>query len=90
MVPGCFYSPSSIGLVVQLQSKLDLPRIIRSIASGPDLTEGSVREVARASNGLHAVAAKIGRIEVRMVKDVEELSPELHGDAVADLEALEG
>ena len=90
VVPGCSSLFTSIALVVELQSELDLPWIVWSIASGSDLTEGSVSEVARASDGRHAVAAEVGSVEVRMVEDVEELSPELHGDAVADLETFEG
>jgi hypothetical protein len=90
MVPGCFSSPTSIALVVQLQSKLNLPWIIRSIACRSDFTEGGAGEVARVSDGCDAVATEVRCVEVRMVEDVEELSPELHREAVAELDPFEG
>jgi hypothetical protein len=90
MIPGCSSSATSIALVIQLQRELDLPWIVWSKSSGSDLTEGRVGEVAGASDGGDAVAAEVRRVEVGMVEDVEELSPELHRNAIADLEALEG
>src|SRR5579859_4767241 len=68
-------------LVVQLQGKLNLPRIIRSVARGSNFAEGRTVVVARVGNGRHAVPAEIRRVEVRMVKDVKDLRSELKLEA---------
>ena len=89
IVPGCSSLLTSIALVVELQSELDLPWIVWSIASRSDLTEGSVSEVARATDGRDAVAAEVWSVEVRMIEDVEELGPELQREALRDPEIFE-
>jgi hypothetical protein len=68
-------------LVIQLQSELNLPRIVGSIAGRPDLAEGGlragIREVRRSRNGNDSVASESGSIEVGVVKDVKDFRPEL-------------
>ena len=64
-------------LVVQLQRKLNLSRIVGIVASRSDFAEVRVGDVARTANRDDAVAAEVGSVEVRMVEDVEELGPEL-------------
>lgn len=76
-------------LVIQLEGKLNLPRIVRSIARGPNLTKVIAREVAGTGNRHHSVASEVRRIEVRMVEDVEELGPELHGEPIVELYRFE-
>ena len=78
-----------LGLIVQLESKLNLSRIVWSIAGRPDFPEGGTGEIARVSDRYHAVTAEARRIEVRMVQDVEELGPELQREALAELHGLE-
>ena len=79
-----------ISLVIQLQSKLNLPRIVGSIASGSNLSEVATGEVGGAADGDNAVAAESRRVEVRVVKDVEELRPELQTETFVELEVLKG
>ena len=79
----------SLNLVIQLESKLDLPRIVGSKPSGSNFTEVSTGKVARVRNRSHPVAAEIRCIEGRVIEDVKELSPELHGEALADRDILE-
>src|SRR5579859_6209818 len=83
--PGCFH----LSLEVQLQSKLNLSRIVRSIARRSNLTEGRAGEVPRISDRRHAVAAEVGGIEIRVIEDVEELSPELRREPLVDGNRLE-
>jgi hypothetical protein len=47
---GVLLFAKSIALVIQLQSELDLPGIVGSIASGSNLAEGRVRKVAGAAD----------------------------------------
>ena len=82
-------SRESNTLVIQLYGELNLPRIIRCIARRSNFTEAGVGEVTRSGNRGNAVSAKVGRIEVRMVQDVEELRPELHAESLGDLEIPE-
>src|ERR1700675_1459981 len=84
-------------LVVQLQRELDLSRIVGSIARGSNgakrpRAKGSVsvrREVERPGNCAHPVAGEFGRVEVRVVENVEELSAKLEPETLAKLEVLE-
>ena len=62
-----------LSLEKQLQSKLNLPRIVGSIASRSNFSEVSTGEVAGITNRDDAIAAKIRSIEIRMVENVEEL-----------------
>src|SRR6476660_3476470 len=84
-VPGCFH----LSLVVQLQSKLNLPRIEWSIASRSYFAEVRISEVPRASDSHDAVSTEVWRVEVRVVEDVEELSSELHREPLVELESFE-
>src|SRR6516164_9179355 len=59
-------------LVVELQSELDLPRIVRSVAGGADFAESRAVIVERVRDGNDAVAAKARGVEVRVIGDVEE------------------
>src|SRR5690348_8205711 len=58
-------------LVIQLQSKLNLPRIVRSITRRSDLAEVRAGKVRRIRNRDHTVAAKSRGVEVRMIQDIE-------------------
>src|SRR5262249_23606234 len=84
-----FPEPASENLVIQLQSKLDLPRIIRSIARRSDFAKVCAGEVRRIRNGDYTVTAKSWRIEVRVIQDVEHLSAELQAEALLHLEFFE-
>jgi len=75
--------------VVQLESKLDLPRIVRSIAVDPTSPKMRIVEVARAPNRYDPVPTEVRRVEVRVVEDIEELSPELHRETIVQLQGLE-
>src|ERR1017187_1724353 len=77
------------GSVVQLQSELDLSRIVGSIASGSNFSEVRIRVVARIGDRDNTVATKIWSVEVRMIENVEELRPELHRETLAEPEVLE-
>ena len=72
----------------QLQSELDLPRIVGSITSGADPAKVRVGEIARTGDGHDAVAAEIRRVKVRVVENVEEFGPELQVDSFLDRERL--
>src|SRR5439155_23424419 len=80
---------SSKLLEQQLQSELDLPRVVRRIARRADSTKVRVSEVARTGDGYHTVAAEIRRVEVRVVKDVKHFCPELQGETLLDCKVLE-
>src|SRR5262249_26877100 len=82
----CFH----LNLVIELHRKLDLSRIVGCKTSRPDFSEGSAVEVAGIRNRRHAVAPEVGRIECRMIEDVKDLSPELHGEAFANRDVLKG
>jgi len=66
-----------LSLEKQLQGKLDLSGVVRSITSRSNPAKVGRGEVARVANRDDTVAAEIRSIEVRMVEDVEELGPEL-------------
>ena len=68
---------SNFSLEVQLQSELDLSRIVGSIASRSDLSKVRTGVVVRAADSHNTVAAESGSVEVRVVEDVEELRTEL-------------
>src|SRR5205814_5188347 len=76
-------------LVVQLQSKLDLARIIWIVARRSNFAEVRVSEVARTADRHYAVAAEVGRVEVGMVENVEHLGAELHREPLSNRELLE-
>src|SRR5580700_4961947 len=76
-------------LEVQFQSKLDLTRIIRCIAGRSDLAKAGTGVVARSGDCNHAIPTEIWSIEVRVVKDVENLGPELQPEPLAELHILE-
>src|SRR5579863_7288508 len=82
---GCQHSNS----VVQLQRKLDLTRIVRSIACSSDFAEVRIGNVSRAANCYYAVSAEVRCIEVRVIGNVIELRPELHRESFGELEVLE-
>ena len=76
-------------LEVEFQSKLDLPRIVRSIAGRSDLAKAGTGEVPRSRDRNHAVTAEVWRIEVGVIKDVEEFSPEFQPEPLSQLHILE-
>src|SRR6266702_4450378 len=78
-----------LSLVVQLQRKLNLARIVGFKPRRSDLAEVRVVEVARTADRHYAIAAEVGRVEVGMVEDVEELSTEFRRDPLGDRELLE-
>src|SRR5260370_7952326 len=66
------------GLVIQLQSELDLPRIVRSIARRADLAEGRIVVVARSRYCNNSITAEIRRVKVVVLCDVQELRTDLN------------
>jgi len=76
-------------LVVQLQSELNLSRIVGGIASGSNLAKVRAGEIGCTGDGDNAVAAKPRSIEVRVVEYIEELSPELQHKSFGELEIFE-
>ena len=79
---------SEFSLVIQLQSELDLPRIVRSVAGRPDLAETRVCEVARPGDGDNAVAAEVGSVEIRVIENIEDLCTELYAEALIERDVL--
>jgi integrase len=77
---------SQCALVVQLQSELNLSRIVRSIASRPNLAKIRTLEVERSGDCSRAGA---GGVEVGVVENVEEFRTELEAEAFCELEILE-
>src|SRR6202012_886317 len=75
--------------VVELESELDLARIVRSVARRTDFAEGRAVVIARVGDGHNTVAAEVRCVEVRAVGDVEEFRAELQAEALFDLEVLE-
>ena len=65
----------------ELERKLDLPRIVRSVTGRTDFPEagrvGSVGVVSGTGNRHDAIAAESGRVKVRVVGDVKDLRAEL-------------
>src|ERR1700728_885237 len=84
--PSIFLDSSS---VVKFQSKLNLPRIIRGVASRSNFAKGVAGEIARSRDRNHAVAAKVRSAKVRVVEEVEELRPEFQPEALTKLYLLE-
>jgi hypothetical protein len=76
-------------LEVQLQSELDLPRVVRSITGGSNLAEGRTIELTRVGNCYNAVTAEIRSVEVRVVENIEDLRPELEAEPLAQSNVLE-
>ena len=76
-------------LEVKLQGELNLTRIVGSVTSGSDLSKAWIGEVSRTRNGDNAVSAKVRLIEVRMVRQVEDLGPKLQVRPFGRLELLE-
>src|SRR5579863_8060057 len=76
-------------LVVQLQRKLDLPRIVRIVARRSNFAEVRIGDVARTADRNYAVAAEVGSVEVRMVEDVKEFRSEFGRKALGNREFLE-
>ena len=72
----------------QLQGELDLPRIVRRIARGPDFAEVGACKVSRIANRNNTVAAEIWRVEVRVVEDIEDFRSELQSKAFRDQEVF--
>jgi len=79
----------SSSLEVQLQSELDLSRIIRGITSRADRSKVRARVVVRTADGHDTVATESGRVEVRVIENVEELGTELQLEALRELEVFE-
>src|ERR1700674_1165333 len=72
------------GLVVQLQSELDLPRVIRSVAGRADLTKVRVVEVGGSGDGDDAVAAETRSVKIGAVGTIEDFRPELEAHALVE------
>src|SRR5437879_13198319 len=71
----------NLGLIIQFQRELDLSRVVRSITSGPDFSEGVTRKVGRSGDVNNAVAAASRRIQIGVIKNDEQLRAELQADA---------
>src|SRR3954451_19175133 len=78
-----------VSLVVKLQGKLYLPRIIGCVSRRSDLSKVGAREVGCTGYGNYAVSAKPRSVEVWMVGDVEELGAELQEEALREPKILE-
>src|SRR5260370_37203035 len=78
-----------LSLVIQLQSELDLSRIVGSITRRSDLAKACVCEIARPRDGDNPVAAEVGRVEIRVIENIEDLRTELHAEALGEREILE-
>ncbi len=74
----------------QFQSQLDLSRIVGSITSRTHFAKVRAGEIACTRDRNNSVAAESRSVEVRVVEDIEELSSELHREAFAESEVLEG
>ena len=83
--PGRFH----LSLEKQIQSKLNLSRIIGSITCGSNFSKVGTGEVAGIADRDDAIATKIRSIEVRVVKDVEEFGSELQREPFRQREGLE-
>src|SRR5215467_14384094 len=77
------------GLVVELESELNLARIVGSIARRTDFAECRAVIVAGVGDCHHAVLAEIRCVEVRVVADVEDFRPELQAETLLDRKVLE-
>ena len=75
---------------MQLQSELNLPGRVGRIACRPDFAEVRTGEIARVGDRHHSIASEVWVVKVRMVKDFEELSPELQIETFAEMDILEG
>src|SRR5437867_12154980 len=69
-------------LVVELERKLNLPRIVRRITGRADFAKVRVLEVYRAPDSHVSVAAKSRRGEARVVEPAETLCPALQRDCL--------
>ena len=76
-------------LIIQFQRELDLSRVVRSVTSGADFSEGVTRKVGRSGDGNNAVAAESRRIKIRVIKNVEELRAKLQAYAFVERKVLE-
>ena len=77
------------GLVVKLQSELDLPGVIGSVAGGANFTEIGIAEIGGSGDGDHTVAAEPRSVKVGMVGNVEYLRPKLEAHALVERNVLE-
>ena len=76
-------------LKIELQSELDLSRVVGGIASRADFTKSVAGVVARTGNSHDTVAAKIGGTEIGMIGNVENFGPELQILTFGDREVFE-
>src|SRR6266571_1461205 len=76
--------------VIQLQSELDLARIVWSIARRSDFSKIGISEIGCPRNCDNAVPSKSRIIEVRVVENIEELSAELQQETFGESHVLEG
>src|SRR5262245_21030240 len=90
---GSFQATPRLGgcvrLEKELESELDLPRVIRSVAGGADSSKVAVGEIRRTTDGHDAVATEARGIEVRVVGDVEDFRSELKLEPFVEREVLE-
>lgn len=75
-------------LKVELQSKLDLARILEWEARRADLSEVRAEKISRPRNGNHTITAEVWRVERGVVEDVEKFAAELHPVTLAEPELL--
>src|SRR5882724_967465 len=76
-------------LVVELERKLNLARIVRRVARRADKPEVRVLEIRGTRYRDHTVTAKSRRVEVRMIQNVEDFRSELQTESFLDREILE-
>src|ERR1700720_4246660 len=75
-------------LEVQLQSELDLSRIVGRITSRSNLSKVRAGVVVRTADSHNTIAAKSRGVEVRVIENVEELRTELQLEALGKLEVF--
>src|SRR5579862_4624087 len=75
--------------VKELQSELDLARIVRSVARRTDFAEGRAVVVTRVGDRHNTVAAEVRCVEIRVVGDVEDFRTELQAETLLDGKVLE-
>ena len=78
----------TVRLEVQLQSELDLPRIVRSIAGCANFAKVGTGKVGRTTDGYNSIATEAGSVEVRVIQDVKELRTEFQELFFKGMESL--
>ena len=76
-------------LEIELQSELNLSRIVWRVAGGSNFAESGIIKIGRSRDSYYTIATEPGIVEVRVVQDVEELRAELQARVFRHLEILE-